>query len=78
MVGPGHRADNPPAVGVTAAGTGVSRDVGTAATSEAQLHEWLAGFAAAGADEVMVLPCAADPAQLERLAAVALRRPALV
>jgi alkanesulfonate monooxygenase SsuD/methylene tetrahydromethanopterin reductase-like flavin-dependent oxidoreductase (luciferase family) len=52
--------------------------VGTAATSEAQVHERLAGFAAADADEVMVLPCAADPAQLERLAAVALRRPALV
>jgi hypothetical protein len=52
--------------------------VGTAATSEGEVHERLAGFAAAGADEVMVLPCAAEPAQLERLAAVALRRPALV
>ena len=49
--------------------------VGTAASSEAQVHERLAGFAAAGADEVMVLPCAADPAQLERLAAAALRAP---
>ena len=49
--------------------------VGTAATSEAQVHERLAGFAAADADEVMVLPSAADPAQLERLAAVAPRAP---
>jgi hypothetical protein len=49
--------------------------VGTAATSEAQVHERLVGFAAAGADEVMVLPCAADPAQLERLAAVAVPGP---
>jgi hypothetical protein len=52
--------------------------VGTAASSEAQVHERLAGFAAAGADEVMVLPCAADPAQLECLATVALRGAALV
>ena len=49
--------------------------VGTAATSEAQVHERLAGFAAAGAEEVMVLPCAADSAQLERLAAVAVAGP---
>jgi alkanesulfonate monooxygenase SsuD/methylene tetrahydromethanopterin reductase-like flavin-dependent oxidoreductase (luciferase family) len=52
--------------------------VGTAATSEAQVHERLAGFAAAGADEVMVVPCAADPAQLERLATAALHRTAMV
>jgi len=49
--------------------------VGTAATSEAQVHERLVGFAAAGADEVMVLPCAEDPGQLERLAAVAVPGP---
>lgn len=54
------------------------RVVATAATSAAQVHERLAGFAAAGADEVMVLPCTADPAQLELLATTALRGAAAV
>ena len=52
--------------------------VGTAATSPTELRDRLDGFADAGADEVVVLPCSADPAQLAALAAVALPHPALV
>lgn len=52
--------------------------VGTAAVDEDGLHERIAGFAAAGADDVIVIPCSADPDQLERIGAVAVRRPTLV
>jgi alkanesulfonate monooxygenase SsuD/methylene tetrahydromethanopterin reductase-like flavin-dependent oxidoreductase (luciferase family) len=51
---------------------------GTAAVDEDGLHERIAGFAAAGADDVVVIPCSADPDQLERISAVAVRRPTLV
>jgi alkanesulfonate monooxygenase SsuD/methylene tetrahydromethanopterin reductase-like flavin-dependent oxidoreductase (luciferase family) len=47
----------------------------TAATDEESLHERIAGFAAAGATDLVLVPCSADPDQLERFADAALRVP---
>ena len=51
---------------------------GTAATDEQTVADRIAEFAAAGATDVVLLPCSADPDQLERLAGVAVRTPAPV
>jgi alkanesulfonate monooxygenase SsuD/methylene tetrahydromethanopterin reductase-like flavin-dependent oxidoreductase (luciferase family) len=51
------------------AGPYADRIVESAATDEAQLREYVDGFAAAGCDEVICFPCSTDPAQVELLAA---------
>jgi alkanesulfonate monooxygenase SsuD/methylene tetrahydromethanopterin reductase-like flavin-dependent oxidoreductase (luciferase family) len=43
--------------------------VASAATSEAQVREYVDGFVAAGCDELICFPCSADPAQVDLLAA---------
>lgn len=43
-----------------------------AVTDERRLREVVDGYAAAGCDELMLLPCTADPAHLDRVADVAL------
>jgi alkanesulfonate monooxygenase SsuD/methylene tetrahydromethanopterin reductase-like flavin-dependent oxidoreductase (luciferase family) len=48
------------------------------ACDAAAVAERIEAFGAAGAGEVVVVPCSSDPGQLELLAAAALRRPALV
>lgn len=50
---------------------------GTAATDEAAVAERLTGFAAAGATDVVLVPCTSELDQLDRIAAVALSMPAL-
>jgi alkanesulfonate monooxygenase SsuD/methylene tetrahydromethanopterin reductase-like flavin-dependent oxidoreductase (luciferase family) len=52
--------------------------VASAALGEEAIAERVDAFAAAGADDVIVVPCSADPGQLEGIAAAALRTPALV
>lgn len=50
----------------------------TAAIDEATLAHRIEEFSAAGADEIVIAPCSADPGQLDRIAEVALRAPALI
>ncbi|MGN6605499.1 MAG: LLM class flavin-dependent oxidoreductase [Jatrophihabitans sp.] len=50
----------------------------TAATTEQALADRVAEFAAAGADEIVIAPCSADPDQVDRFADVVVRTPALV
>ena len=52
------------------AGPYADRIVESAATDEAQLREYVDGFAAAGCDELICFPSSSDPAQVELLAAV--------
>jgi alkanesulfonate monooxygenase SsuD/methylene tetrahydromethanopterin reductase-like flavin-dependent oxidoreductase (luciferase family) len=51
------------------AGPYADRIVESAATDEAQLREYVDGFAAAGCDELICFPCSTDPEQVELLAA---------
>jgi alkanesulfonate monooxygenase SsuD/methylene tetrahydromethanopterin reductase-like flavin-dependent oxidoreductase (luciferase family) len=50
----------------------------TAAVDEDTLAQRIEEFSSAGADEIVIAPCSADPTQLERIADVALRSPAFV
>jgi alkanesulfonate monooxygenase SsuD/methylene tetrahydromethanopterin reductase-like flavin-dependent oxidoreductase (luciferase family) len=52
--------------------------VASAALGENAIADRVAAFAAADADDVIVVPCSAEPSQLEGLAAAALPTPALV
>jgi alkanesulfonate monooxygenase SsuD/methylene tetrahydromethanopterin reductase-like flavin-dependent oxidoreductase (luciferase family) len=51
------------------AGEYAGRIVASAATDEATVREYVAGFEGAGCDEVICFPASADPAQVELLAA---------
>jgi alkanesulfonate monooxygenase SsuD/methylene tetrahydromethanopterin reductase-like flavin-dependent oxidoreductase (luciferase family) len=48
---------------------------GTAATDEDTIARRIEEFAAAGADDIVLAPCSADPHELDRLADVAVRTP---
>ena len=48
------------------------------ATTPDAVRTYLAAFEAAGADDVLIVPCSSDPAQLDLIADAALRVPALV
>lgn len=48
----------------------------TAAVNEAALAQRIQDFSAAGADEIVIAPCSAEFAQLDRIADVALCLPA--
>jgi alkanesulfonate monooxygenase SsuD/methylene tetrahydromethanopterin reductase-like flavin-dependent oxidoreductase (luciferase family) len=54
------------------AGDYAEQIIAGAATDEGQIRELIAGFEAAGADEVICFPTAADPSQVDLLARVAL------
>jgi alkanesulfonate monooxygenase SsuD/methylene tetrahydromethanopterin reductase-like flavin-dependent oxidoreductase (luciferase family) len=56
----------------------VAHIIASVACDERAVTARVAAFAAAGAGEVVVIPCSSDPEQLELLAAAALRQPALV
>ena len=52
--------------------------VASVATTPDAVRQYLAGFEAAGADDVLIVPCSNDLAQLHLIADAALRVPALV
>ena len=54
------------------AGPVAERLAASAITDEAKLDDVVAGYAANGCDELVLLPCAADPDQLDRIAGVVL------